>query len=104
MDADDLRGMNTRWETTVGRIDILLAATGPHGTSITYRSIEDGIRTLNAGGTHLRMIGVDDLMVLKIAAGRPHDVDDVEQVLQAQRRGKPGLTVDPPQQYRGMQR
>lgn len=80
-DHDDLRGFNTRWETRAGRVDVLLGAKGPGGTTISYRDLIDSAMVIDTGpaGT-LRVASLEDLIAMKQAAGRPKDLADVAEL------------------------
>jgi hypothetical protein len=82
-DADDLRNQNSRWETSIGRLDVLLAAKGPGSTRITYRNVADEVITVHTptSDTPLQIIGPEDLLILKHATNRDHDRVDIAAVL-----------------------
>lgn len=82
-EADDLRGMNTRWETKVGRIDVLLAADGPHHGRVTYHDVAGRIVQATHAQITLNMVSPVDLIRLKTATGRPHDHADIAAVIDA---------------------
>ena len=59
-------------------LDVVLAGPGPE------EEFAGAARRLDLGGTQVPVIAPEDLVVTKILAGRPKDLDDVEGILLAQ--------------------
>lgn len=80
IDADDLRGVNTRWITAAGRLDVLLTATGAQHR-ITYNEVAARLDHVYVrSGLIIPIVSLPDLIMLKAAAGRPKDVAAVEEL------------------------
>jgi hypothetical protein len=63
------------------RIDILMGLVGLEFSSAWLRA-----ETVTYGGVPIRVLGIDDLMLTKRAAGRPQDQLDVERLELASKR------------------
>lgn len=92
-DADDLRTINTRWDTRIGtRVDVLLEATGPDDDHpISYRDVEERVEdvviTTDVGEITVTVASLDDIIKLKEWADRPKDRDALPELRElAQRR------------------
>lgn len=78
--AEDLQqGANFRLETRLGDLDILQWVAGiesePAYTALSAEAIEGEL-----GGVPLRVCGLDHLIAMKRAAGRPRDLDDLQRL------------------------
>lgn len=83
LDSADLRGTSTRWETDVGRVDVLLSARGPDGKlSISYRDVADRHIDMIHDGSSIPVVALDDLIEMKTSVGRPHDLETVTELLE----------------------
>jgi hypothetical protein len=60
-------------------LDVVLGGPGPE------EEFANAARRIEIGGTKIPVIAPEDLVVTKILAGRPKDLDDVEGILTAQR-------------------
>ena len=81
LDSADLRGSSTRWDTSVGRVDVLLSARGLDGKmSITFRDVVDRRIDIVYDGTTIPVVALEDLIDMKTAVGRPHDLDTVSEL------------------------
>jgi hypothetical protein len=70
------------------RLDVLIAKTEFQAEAVA-RAV-----TVSVFGRDVRVVTVEDLVVFKLIAGRPRDVDDIDDVLDA--RSRAGLPVDWP--------
>jgi len=71
--VDGLWGMNTSWDTKAGAVDVLDVARGPDGGTVNWRAINANARTLQQGSLSVRIASLEDLLLMKLAAGRPRD-------------------------------
>lgn len=107
--VDELWGLNSRWDTAAGRVDVLVSAAGPHQQTRNWRSLAPGAETVTVRGLTVHVVAFEDLIELKLAAGRPHDLAVVRELapdaLSAQRdTGSPAQGPGPPDRYRGPER
>ena len=76
----ELRAMNTRWETDAGPVDVIVTAQGPAGSTINWRTLDKGAQTIVHDGHQLRIAALEDLIVMKLSVGRPHDIAVAEEL------------------------
>lgn len=75
LDAEALRrGFNFTFTTRAGNLDFLGLPAGVDG----YRELEPNAVGMELAGHHVLVTGLDDLIRMKIAAGRPKDRIEVE--------------------------
>ena len=79
-DRHELRAMNTRWETDAGPVDVIVTAQGPAGSTINWRTLDKGAQTIVHDGHQLRIAALEDLIVMKLSVGRPHDIAVAEEL------------------------
>ena len=55
----ELRGMNTRWITSAGTVDVLVSAKGPAASTINWRTLGPSAQTIGQGGRvlHIALLG-----------------------------------------------
>ena len=73
-------------ESRVGSIDLLAMPPG----APAYADLRDRAMVVDLEGREVRVAGIDDLIAMKRAAGRPRDLDDIdalEALVRAQRDG-----------------
>jgi len=76
-DPDQLaQGANFRLETTHGPLDILQWVSGVD-TDLAYDELAPKALTVGFRGTQIRVCGLEHLLAMKRAAGRPQDLEDV---------------------------
>lgn len=63
-------------ETDIGRIDLLAEPSGSPG----YELLKGRAQTLELQGFNVRVASIEDLISMKLAAGRPKDLAHVEQL------------------------
>lgn len=78
--VEELWGMNTRWDTSAGQIDVLVTARGPDGTTVNWSNIHERAERVSSRGVTVIVAGLDDLIRMKLAAGRPHDLEVVKEL------------------------
>jgi predicted nucleotidyltransferase len=92
IDSAHLRGFSTRWETDVGRVDVLLSARGLDGKmSISYGDVAERRVDIVHDGTTIPVVGFNDLIEMKTAVGRPHDLETVHELLDIRSRNPAGI-------------
>jgi hypothetical protein len=69
------------FDTEVGEVDVLLVGRG----GWTYERVIGGAERVDVAGREVSLISMDDLIAMKRAAGRPKDLETVEE-LEALRR------------------
>lgn len=79
--VDELWGMNTRWETSAGPIDVLVTAKGLGGSTHNWRSLSPRIETLKSDGVLVYVTALDDLIAMKLGAQRPRDLQVAEELV-----------------------
>ena len=79
--ADALWGMNTSWDTDAGAVDVLVVAKGPRGTTVNWRMVQDNANTIRHGEVSVRIASLEDLLIMKLAVGRPRDLAAAEQLV-----------------------
>jgi hypothetical protein len=73
-DAFDLaRGINFSVATSGGRLDLMTRANG----APPYEDLEAASVEAHVGGVTIRVAGLDHLIAMKRAAGRPRDLQDI---------------------------
>jgi hypothetical protein len=78
--VDDLRqGANFRLETRLGDLDVMQWVAGIN-TDPAYEHLAAGAIGGQLDGIPLRVCGLDDLIAMKRAAGRPRDLDDLQRL------------------------
>ncbi|MDO8389419.1 MAG: hypothetical protein Q7V57_02940 [Actinomycetota bacterium] len=89
--TDGLWGMNTSWDTAAGAVDVLVVAKGPTGGTVNWRAVDANAKTLRHGELSVRIASLEDLLIMKLAVGRPRDLAVAEQLVpgstEAFRRG-----------------
>jgi len=79
-DVDDLAlGGNVRLETDLGPLDVMQWVAGIDGEDL-YGELERSALTFTLDEIPLRYCGLTHLRAMKTAAGRPRDLDDLEQL------------------------
>jgi len=68
-------------DTALGETDLLV---DPDGAD-RYEAMRERALRVDLDGVEVRVVGIDDLLSIKRAAGRPQDVADVDALLTAQR-------------------
>jgi hypothetical protein len=77
---EDLEGgANFRLETRLGDLDIMQWVAGID-TEPAYATLAANALSGELGGVPLRVSGLDDLVAMKRAAGRPRDLDDLQRL------------------------
>ena len=76
----ELRAMNTRWTTDAGTVDVLVSAKGLAASTINWRVLEPAAQTIEHDGQVLRIVSLEDLLVMKLSLGRPRDIDVAEEL------------------------
>ena len=77
---EDLQqGANFRLETRLGDLDILQWVAGIDSEPAYEASAADAIQGA-LGGVELRVCGLEHLIAIKRAAGRPRDLDDLQRL------------------------
>lgn len=76
-DEEDLRVGSSQWSTRFGPVDILLDATGPNDTRVTWSDLQvRAIEVTGLPGVNIVPIAsLSDLIAMKRAAGRPKDFE-----------------------------
>lgn len=78
--AEDLRaGANFRLETRLGDLDVMQWVAGIE-TEPAYDALDLKAVTGELDGIPLRVCGLDHLVAMKRAAGRPRDLDDLQRL------------------------
>ena len=104
VDQDDLRNINTIWPTRYASVDILISATGPEGTTLTYADIAphaDQVPGPN-GGAPILVANLNDLIMTKRAAVRPkaHEaLPELEALLTKTTAPPPDHSLPTPRQW-----
>jgi len=81
VDEADLRGINSRWETTAGQVDVLINAAGPNpDRKVTYRELHGDHVLADVAGLEIPVVSLPQLIMLKSAAGRRKDVAAVAEL------------------------
>ncbi len=82
-DADTLgSGANFTLETDAGGLDFFGDVPG----AAPYEQMRERALVVDLGGLVIRVAGLDDLIRMKRAAGRPQDLDDIAALLAPKRR------------------
>lgn len=89
VDADDLRGANTRWETSAGRVDVLLSAKWPTGRRVVYGDLAVNAEEMRVGTLSIPVVSLSDLISLKEGAGREKDVAALVELRELVQRQRP---------------
>jgi len=77
---EDLQGgANFRLETRLGDLDVMQWVAGID-TEPAYETLTAGAIAGELDGIPLRVCGLDDLIAMKRAAGRPRDLDDLQRL------------------------
>ena len=63
------------WATDAGPVDVLVAMRSTDGRDVVYEDVIDQAVKSFAAGIEVTAIGLDDLIAVKEAAGRPKDLD-----------------------------
>jgi hypothetical protein len=88
-DAFDLaRGTNVRIATTGGRLDLMTHAKG----APPYQDLEAASVEAHVGGVTIRVAGLDHLIAMKRAAGRPRDLQDIADLTGPSGEDSPGMS------------
>jgi predicted nucleotidyltransferase len=66
----------TRFETRAGRLDVI-DLEEIAGTPRSFEKLRSRALVVNLGGIEIPVAGLDDLVRMKRAAGRPHDLTDI---------------------------
>jgi hypothetical protein len=78
--SEDLRaGTNFRLETRLGDLDVMQWVAGIHAEP-AYGALAAGAIEGELDGIPLRVCGLEDLIAMKRAAGRPLDLDDLRRL------------------------
>lgn len=95
LDHEDLKNANTLWTTDHGRVDILVAATGPGDSKLTYDDIRPHAVAISGliPGQLVFIASLEDLIVMKTAAGRPKDLAALPELRRLAR--PPALSLRP---------
>jgi len=81
-DADTLgNGANFTLETDAGGLDFFNDVPG----AAPYEQLRERALPIDLGGIVIRVAGLDDLVRMKQAAGRPQDIDDIAALLSPRR-------------------
>lgn len=75
-------GANFTLETDAGGLDFFGEVPG----AAPYEQMRERALPVDLGGLTIRVAGLDDLIRMKRAAGRPQDLDDIAALLAAKRR------------------
>ena len=67
-------GENFTFTTTAGSLDVLATPAGSSG----YENLFRNATTMDVGGVTVRVAAIEDLILMKRAAGRPKDLIEVE--------------------------
>lgn len=74
LDAQTLgNGANFTMETDAGGLDFCSNVPG----GAPYQELRERTVTVDVAGVAIRIVGLDDLIRMKLAAGRPQDLEDV---------------------------
>lgn len=75
-DVDLARSRNVSLRTDAGRLDVLNAAK----SAPAYDQLEARSVSLEIAGVPVRVVGLDDLLAMKAAIGRPKDLQDIADI------------------------
>jgi hypothetical protein len=88
---DLARSRNVTLRTAAGRLDVLNRAKG----APPYPDLEARSRELWIAGARARVVGLDDLITMKLALGRPRDLQDVADMSAHEVGESPPPPMDP---------